>query len=264
MDYYLADRFFLPPGQFDSQFLEKIAYLPAGAPFLPSQDAPPVNALPALGNGYVTFGSFNRLNKLSPSVIALWAQLLRALPDSRMLLGGMPEESKYGTLIEWFAREGIPLERLSFYPRGAMAAYLGLHHRVDICLDTFPYNGGTTTLHALWMGVPTLTLAGRTAAGRSGAAILGHAGLEALVAHDAADFVQKGLFWAGHLAALSDIRSGLREGFAKSAMGQPAMVAAGVERTLRIMWQRWCAGLPAESFGASLQDAHNKIQGLEK
>ena len=254
MDYYLADRFFLPPGQFDDQFTEKIVRMPAGAPFLPFQGAPPVNTLPALINGHVTFGSFNRLSKLSRPVIALWSQLLRALPDSRMVLAGMPQDRKCDTVIEWFAQEGIALERLNIHPRSGMDSYLTLHHQVDICLDTFPYNGGTTTFHALWMGVPTLTLAGSTAASRSGASILGHAGLEAFVANDAADYVRKGLSWAGNLAALSDIRAGLRERFANSAMGQPTVAAAGLEHALRVMWQRWCAGLPAESFEVSSQE----------
>jgi len=112
--------------------------------------------------------------------------------------------------------------------------------------------------------VPTLTLAGSTAAGRSGASILGRVGLEAFVAHDAADFVQKGLSWAGNLAALCDIRTGLREHFAKSATGQPTVVAAGVARALRIMWQRWCAGLPPESFEVPLQDIGDITQGAGK
>ncbi|MDO8206582.1 MAG: tetratricopeptide repeat protein [Gallionella sp.] len=252
IDYYLADRFFLPPGEFDSQFTEKIVHLPAIAPFLPSEHAPAVNTLPALSNSYVTFGSFNRLSKINQPVIALWSQLLRALPDSRMVLGGMPEEGKYDTLIKWFAQEGIARERLVFHTRIGMDRYMALHHQVDICLDTFPYNGGTTTLHAQWMGVPTLTLTGCTVAGRPGACILGHVGRDDFIAHDAADFVQKGLSWAENLAALSDIRAGLRERFANSAMGQPAVVAAGVERGLRIMWQRWCDKLPAESFEVNL------------
>ena len=264
MDYYLADHFLLPPGQFDEQFTEKIVRLPANAPFLPFEGAPQVNALPALSNGYVTFGSFNHLSKLSRSAIALWSQLLRALPDSRMVLGAMPEEGEYDTLIDWFAQEGIARERLSFYARCGMDVYLGLHHQVDICLDTLPYNGGTTTFHALWMGVPTLTLAGSTAAGRSGASILGRVGLEAFIADDAADFVQKGLSWAGNFAALSDIRAGLREHFAQSATGQPAVVAAGVECALRIMWRRWCAGLPAESFEVSSQDIDGITQEAGK
>jgi predicted O-linked N-acetylglucosamine transferase (SPINDLY family) len=181
-----------------------------------------------------------------------------------MVLGAMPQDGKYDALIEWFAREGIARERLSFHARCAMDTYLGLHQQVDLCLDTFPYNGGTTTFHALWMGVPTLTRAGRTAAGRSGASILAHVGLEAFIAQDAGDFVQKGLSWAGNLAALADIRTGLRERFAKSARSQPASVAEGLQRALRLMWQRWCAGLPAESFEVCLQDRDNAMQKAGK
>jgi len=129
-----------------------------------------------------------------------------------------------------------------------MEAYLDLHRRVDFCLDTFAYTGGTTTLHALWMGVPTLTIAGATAPRRQGAAILGHVGLEEFIASDEDDFVQKGLRWAGNLAALAGLRSELRERFAKSTIGQPAVVANGLERAFRIMWLHWCAGLPAAEF----------------
>ncbi len=254
MDYYLADRFLLPQGEFDEQFTEKIVRLPANAPFLPAVGAPPVNALPALSNGYVTFGSFNHLSKISPVVVALWSQLLRALPDSKMLLGAMPAEGEYDELIDWFAQEGIARDRLSFRGRSGLDVYLGMHQQVDICLDTFPYNGGTTTLHALWMGVPTLTLAGSTMPGRVGAAVLGHVGLDDFVARDKSDFVAKGLYWAGHLSLLAEVRAGLRERFAQSSMSQPAVIAAGLARALRIMWQRWCAGLPAESFEVTREE----------
>lgn len=263
MDYYLTDRFLLPPGQFDQQFTEKLAYLPANAPFLPSVDAPPVNELPALRNGYVTFGSFNRPNKISRAVIAMWAQLLHALPTSRMVLGAMPQDGQYDTLIGWFADEGIARQRLSFHSRTGMPGYLALHHQVDVCLDTFPYNGGTTTLHALWMGVPTLTLAGSTVAGRTGAGILGHVGLDKFVVRDASALVEEGLVWANRLPELAILRAELRERFAQSAIGQPALIAAGLTRTLRTMWQRWCADLPTESLdanGASVQNMHGAMQ----
>jgi predicted O-linked N-acetylglucosamine transferase (SPINDLY family) len=240
MDYYLSDQFFLPSGQFDDQFTEKIVHLPASAAFQPSLDAPPVNALPAQDNGYVTFGSFNRPAKISRAVVALWSQLLRAMPSSRMVLGAMPKEGQRNAVLEWFDQEGIDHKRLSIYEVCGMKDYQALHHQVDICLDTFPYNGGTTTLHALWMGVPTLTLVGGTPAGRTGASILGHVGLHAYMATDADEFVQKGLQLAGDLAALSDLRAQLRGRFAESAMGQPAVVAAGLEQALRTMWQRWC------------------------
>jgi predicted O-linked N-acetylglucosamine transferase (SPINDLY family) len=248
MDYYLADRCFLPPRQFEGQFTEKLVYLPASVPFLADDRAPPVNTLPALSKGYVTFGSFNRPIKLRPSVIALWSKLLHALPDARMVLGGMPRDSQYDLLIGWFAGEGIVRERLSFYPCCDIAAYLSLHHQVDMCLDTFPYTGGTTTNHALWMGVPTLTLAGPTPPGRQGAAIMGRLGLEAFVAESPADFQQKGLAWAGNLGGLAEVRAGLRECYERSPMRHPEVIAAALERAFRTMWQRWCAGLPPESI----------------
>lgn len=248
VDYYFADRFLLPPEQFDDQFTEKIVRLPANAPFLPSEVAPPVNVLPALCNGYVTFGSFNRPNKLKREVIALWTQLLRALPDSRMLLGAMPEEGQYDTLIKWFAEEGIARDRLDFHLRSGMENYLGLHHQVDICLDTFPYNGGTTTHHALWMGVPTITLAGQGMPGRVGTAILSRVGLQDFAVEHVEDFVARGLYWAGNLSSLAELRAGLREHLVQSPLRKPDLLAAGLNDALRTMWRHWCAGLPAETF----------------
>ncbi|MDP3637116.1 MAG: hypothetical protein Q8R51_07010 [Azonexus sp.] len=170
-----------------------------------------------------------------------------------MLLGGMPQEGEYDKLINAFAQEGIAHERLIFYPRSGMDAYLALHHQVDICLDAYPYAGGTTTLYALWMGVPTLTVAGLTPAGRVGACILAHVGLDAFVAADAADFVQKGVSWANNLATLANLRAKLRARFDQSVMRHPEIIAASFEHALRVIWQRWCAGLPAESFEVSSQ-----------
>lgn len=253
MDYFLADRFFLPFGEFDRQFTEKIVRLPANAPFLPFADAPPVSPLAALNNGHVTFGSFNRPTKISPSVVALWSRLLNAVPDSRLVLGAMRPDGRADELIDDFAANGVARERLSFLARSDMPTYLDSHREVDICLDTFPYTGGTTSLHALWMGVPTLTLAGDTVPGRSGASILGHVGLETFIALNAADFVARGVSWANDLPALARLRPQLRERLRSSAMGQPELVAAGLERALRTMWQRWCAGLPAAAFEVVLE-----------
>jgi protein O-GlcNAc transferase len=260
MDYYLADRHFLPPGQFDGQFTEKIVQLAAGLTFQPVADAPAVNALPALAKGYVTFGSFNRLEKLSREVIALWAQVLRAVPGSRLVLGALPEADGGEAVVAWLAQEGIGRERLSLHKRCGIHEYLALHHQVDICLDTFPYNGATTSLHALWMGVPTLSLAGRTPTGRQGATVLGHVGLDEFVAWEAQEFVAKAVHWAGEVAALAQLRAGLRERVAASALGRPAVVAACLARGLRTMWQRWCAGEAPQSFEVALNDTGRSIQ----
>jgi protein O-GlcNAc transferase len=251
MDYYLGDPHFLPPGQFDRQFTEKLVYLPAQAPFKPFEAAPPVNALPALETGTLTFGSFNRLGKITAATVDLWSQLLRALPAAKMLIAGTPPGPQTA-LIKQFAQAGISPERLTLHPRSTMDQYLALHHQVDLCLDTYPYAGGTTNIHAVWMGVPTLTVAGPTPAARQGAAILSQVGLDGFTAGDAADFVVKGLHWANHLCALAEVRRGLRGRLQESPSRRAENVAAALDWALRHMWVRWCAGLPAESFHSTV------------
>jgi protein O-GlcNAc transferase len=240
MDYYFGDRYFLPPGEFDRYFTEEIVQLPVVAPFAASAEAPEVNRLPALTNGFVTFGSFSRRSKLSREVIALWSELLRAVPHARMLLAGMPRESGNESLRGWFESEGIAAERLQFHPLCGGQEYFGLHHQVDMCLDPFPFTGATTTCNALWMGVPTLTLMGPTVAGRLGPALLQHAGLDAFVARSGQDFVDKGTRWAEDLESLAALRAGMRERFLDSPMGQPAEFARSLSAAFRQMWRRWC------------------------
>ncbi len=252
MDYYLTDGFILPPGRYDHLFSEKLVQLPVSAPFQPAPDAPALAPLPALAKGHLTFGSFNRLSKISRQVVALWSRLLRALPSSQLLLAGMPESGGQETLLAWLREEGIDATRLRFYPRAGMHDYLALHNEVDINLDTFPYSGGTTTLHAMYMGVPTLTLAGATAAGRQTACILEHNGLMQFVAHDEDDFLARGLAACADLAALAALRAGMRSRFPAPSSDDITRVADGVENALRLMWRRWCAALPAASFEAPL------------
>ncbi len=244
MDYYLADRDFLPPGQFDDFFTERIAYLPASSSFQPYADSPPVNGLPALAAGFITFGSFNRVGKINPFTVRLWSRLLRETPNSIMVMAAIPLDGRRQALAELFKAEGVGNERLAFFPRSDMPTYLALHHQVDYCLDTFPYSGGTTTNHALWMGVPTLTLAGNAPASRQTAAHLIRLGLEGFIAENPDDFVRKGLLWSSQLAALSEVRSGLRER-QRSSLLRPELIASGLDAVLRQMWRRWCAHLPA-------------------
>lgn len=250
MDYYLTDRHFSPPGLLDHQFAEKLLMLPACAPYVPSPEAPAISPAPALSGGQITFGSFNRANKISRDVIARWARLLRAVPTANMLVAGMPSEHITDMLRDWFAQEGIASERLSFHAVTDIQNYLAMHRLVDVCVDTWPYTGGTTTLHALWMGVPTLTMVGQTLPSRVGAAILGHLELEQFIAQDEADFLRKGVAIASDLAGLAQLRASMRARLNNSAAGQPALIAAGLENALRTMWQRWCAGLPAAAFEA--------------
>ncbi|OEZ50202.1 TPR repeat-containing protein YrrB [Janthinobacterium sp. MP5059B] len=250
IDYYLSDPFFSPPGELDSQFTEKLLLLPACVPFLPSLFAPAVQPAPALTNGYITFGSFNRLNKINRQVVAHWCKLLRALPDCRMLLAAMPKSEAPEQLRAWFEEEGIALERLTFEGRTGITQFMAMHHRVDICLDTFPYGGGTTTFHALWMGVPTLTVAGPTFPSRAGTMILRQIELEEFIASDDDDFVRKGVAMAANPMLLGAYRFSMRHRLERSTMGKPKLITEGLENGLRMAWQRWCEGLPPISFEA--------------
>ena len=252
MDYYLADRHFLPPGQFDRYYTEKLVYLPAVWTFQPCETAPPVNLLPALASGSLTFGSFNRLGKINETTVALWALLLRAVPDARMIIAGVPLERRHHELIDWFRSAGIARERLTFHPWTNQAALLTLHNDVDIVLEPTPYSGCTSTNHALWMGVPALTLVGSTPASRLSAANLGHLGLDVFVATTPQEFAAKGVYWTTHLGELAELRAGLRARWLAVPARQAAFVAGGLERALRHMWRRWCASLPPESFDATV------------
>ncbi|KWC88217.1 hypothetical protein WL58_07585 [Burkholderia cepacia] len=254
MDYYLTDRFVAPPGAFEDQFVEQMVRLPAIAPYMPPPNCPPVNGLPALHNGYTTYGSFNRLNKLSPHVIAVWARVLHADPTARMALGAISNEGDQQALTEWFAAAGIDVSRLTFHPRSNIPVYMQQHHGVDLCLDTFPYTGSTTTLNALWMGVPTVTIPGATMAGRGSAGWLQHVGLDAYIATDEDDFVARALALGRDTAALQALRASLRARCGESAAFRPAVVAAGLSSALRTMWTRWCAGEPATAFDTPLFD----------
>ncbi len=248
MDYYLTDRHYLPHAQFERHFTEKLVYLPAMAPFQPIDTAPAVNELPALAAGALCFGSFHRVSKLNPATVAVWSSLLRAVPNARLLLAAMPVGPHRDQILAEFWRQGIPPERLLVHPHYDMDGYLALHHQVDIGLDTQPWSGGTTTNHAFWMGVPTLTRVGSTPASRLTAALSHQVGLENFVARSDEEFVAKGVYWSEHLQELAEIRRGLRERCVRSPVRQPATIGAAVERTFRLVWERWCAGLEPESF----------------
>lgn len=255
MDYYLADAHLLPPNQFDGQFMEKIVQLPANAPFIPSDLSPEVNELPALNNGFITFGCFNRVEKITPSVISLWSKLLNKIPNSKLLLGSMPQDGSYDAIIKAFADHTISVDRLIIYHRNTMADYLRLHYQVDICLDTFPSNGVTTTCHAAWMGVPTLCVEGNSLMSRGAMAIMLHLNLSDFVVQSHEGFVSQGVYWSAHLQQLSEVRSNLRKQFKMSALNQASIISQHLVLAFRQMWERWCKNQPAISFKTSIIDS---------
>lgn len=248
MDYFVADPFLAPKGLAEAQFVEKFVRLPSIVPYCPIANSPPVNVLPALHKKHMTYGSFNRMNKVDQRVIGLWARILRSDTNAQMIIGAIDRDIDQQTCIERFAAEGIDAKRLSFRHRANTPVYLQQHHQVDICLDTFPYSGATTTINALWMGVPTLTIAGDSMQGRGSVAWLSQLGVTQYIARDPDDFVQRALTLSEDLDALSQLRSVLRERCLNATAIQPAIVAASLSTALRTMWRRWCAGLAPDSF----------------
>jgi predicted O-linked N-acetylglucosamine transferase (SPINDLY family) len=261
MDYYIANPRFLPEKLFAGQFSEKFLYLPVGAPFTVSDHAPAVNELPALRNGFLTWGSFNRPNKISHQVIELWAQALLAVPGSRLVLGAMFGDDDSERLSTWFEMHGIERQRLDFHVRCSMDQYLAHHHQVDICLDTFPYNGGTTTFHAMSMGVPTLSLSGQTPAGRSSASILGNAGLQDFVVDSPSQFIDTARYWSLHFDELAALRRELRERLQSAALGESSVLTSSLALGLRAAWRRWCADAAPSHIYSEITGTQNGKRG---
>ncbi|WP_313170330.1 tetratricopeptide repeat protein [Massilia oculi] len=259
MDYYISDQFHLPEGRYDDQFTEQIVRLPLSAPFLPPNAAPDVNPLPALTKGYITFGSFHRASKISRPTVALWASLLRGVPDSKLLLGGQSGGSETG-LLAWFAEEGIARERILVRPRVPTYEYMAQHHEVDVCLSPFPYSGSTTICYALWMGIPTLVTVGPTNPSHSAVCYLAHLGLSSFLANDDTSFVALGNFLRENSGTLSALRGSMRERFTNSVVGYPGVAAAGIEAALRRMWLRWCDGEAPSPLRVRLSDLGNGEQ----
>ncbi len=248
MDYYLADATLAPAGMLDNQFTEKLVQLPVNAVFTPDANAPEINPLPALTNGYITFGCFNRPNKITQATVQLWAQLMQTVPDSRLILGGMADQASYQHLQQWFLDAGIEAGRITYYARTDMAGYLRQYHEVDICLDTSPSNGVTTTAHALWMGVPTLCVTGDRLASRGAMALMQHLQLDNWIVADKAAFARQGQYLCSDVAGLSALRPGLRARFADSLLLNTDKQAQALMQALRTMWHIWCEGQPAQGF----------------
>ncbi len=197
----------------------------------------PVMPTPALRNGFLTFASFNAYQKVSEEIFALWIQVLQQHPTSRFLMQArvLNDAATCQQIAQRFIAAGISAERLSLlHGNAVLAEHLQVYHQVDVCLDTYPYNGGTTTCNALWMGVPTLSLCGETQASRMGYSILSTAGLSAWVAFQATEFVEKARTLTADIQQLQQLRASMRERLQAS----PLMDTEGFTRALEQTYQK--------------------------
>jgi len=243
MDYRITDAFLDPPGTTEGYHTEQLLRLPNAACFTPPADAPDVGELPAIRNRIVTFGSVNQWSKVSDEVRATWAEVLRAVPNSRLIVvapGGRNPRFAAGLTGE-FASHGIEAHRIDV--RGTMPyhQFLELFHEIDLTLDPFPYGGGTTTMHSLWMGVPVVALAGKSAFARNSIGPLIETGLHDFIAESRHDYVQRAVAAAAATTKLRDIRSGLRARLAESPLLDQVLFVQRMEDACRDVWRTYCA-----------------------
>jgi predicted O-linked N-acetylglucosamine transferase (SPINDLY family) len=239
MDYWVADAVSLPAA-LSSLFTEQVKYLPDSRMcFAPPTNAPEVAKLPALLNGYVTFGCFQNMAKVSEEVMTLWAQVMQAVPNTKLRwqCKSLADIEVQESVKKRMVTCGIDLARVSLLGDVSRQEYLTAHAEVDVILDTFPFSGGTTTCEALWMGVPTLTLAGQTLVARQGASLLTAVGLSDWIVETQADYVQKARNICQDLNQLASLRTNLRAQVAKSPLFDGALFARNMEILLCDMWQ---------------------------
>jgi predicted O-linked N-acetylglucosamine transferase (SPINDLY family) len=253
IDYRLTDSLLEPPGAEPAASSETPFRLPdCWSCYEPPAGFPAVGGLPASRLGYVTFGSLNNFCKINERVLDLWAQILRAVEGSRLVL-----LTKAGSHRQWagdFLRErGVDPGRVEFHdylPAGdgrAQGDFLRRYHAIDIALDTFPYHGMTTTCDALWMGVPVIALVGKFSLGRAGLSLLSNVGLPELAVASPQEYLRTALELARDLSRLTALRAALRPQMEASPLLDADRFARNLAAAYRTMWRRWAGGTAVAS-----------------
>jgi protein O-GlcNAc transferase len=243
MDWFLTDRWETPDG-FERFYSEKLLRLPDGyVCYSPSPHAPDVVEPPVLTNGFVTFGCFNNLAKITPRVMETWTRILHRVPSARMIL--KTHQLSHAPTADGFrakfAALGVAGDRIELRGSSGHRAFMGEYGDVDIVLDPFPYSGGLTTCEALWMGVPTITLPGEIFASRHSASHLSNTGLADWVTDSVAEYVEMAVSRASDPAGLAKLRSGLREKVRRSPLCDAPRFGRSLGAALRDAWHAWCA-----------------------
>jgi len=240
IDYRITDGYMDPVDRLESLNSETPVRM-QGSYFCysPHENSPPVSELPAIEQGYVTFGSFNNYCKLNAELFALWAQILGAVPDSKLLIKAksLVDQATREALLAQFAELGIAAERLIVSEYTQSPQHLKSYHQVDIALDSFPFTGGTTTFEALWMGVPVVTLVGERHVSRQGLSILSVLGLTDLIADTPEAYVDRAVSVARDIQALQQLRGGMREKMQTSPLMDGVSFTRDLEARYREMWE---------------------------
>jgi protein O-GlcNAc transferase len=242
MDYLLADPVLVPAKE-RGLLVEEVIDLPNYLGLWLPEPVPEPKPLPAHSRGHITFGSFNRLDKVQEPVLARWAAILRGVPRSRLVLKErtLTDAGQKERIVSALAGHGIPADRISLLRWRNPTEQFEAYHDIDLALDPFPHNGAMTTLEALWMGVPVVTCRGSTIPSRLTAASLTALGLTDFIAGDLDSYVKLAIAKARDVAGLARLRASLRCRMARSDFADPKRYTRAVEAAYRQMWQRWCA-----------------------
>ncbi|CAN2042389.1 protein O-GlcNAc transferase [Candidatus Magnetomoraceae bacterium gMMP-15] len=241
IDYRITDSYADPPGKTEKYYSEKLIRLPHSFFCCNPPDEPiKVSSLPALKNGHISFGAFHNFAKCI-YIIDLWISILKKIPDSHLIIQSKPFGDKEMRLrvLERFLQNGIEKDRIEIAAFTPFSDYLRLHNHVDIILDTFPWNGHTTSCHALWMGVPVITLAGNRHAARLGLSLLSSVGFTEWIARTEDEYVQKAVHLASDFEKLAKIRQNLRQIFISSVVCNGKKFTQALENIYRRMWKKF-------------------------
>lgn len=244
--YRISDRHADPPGLTEQYHTETLVRLPHSQwcyrPFLSVACA---ETPPCMRNGYVTFGSFNQALKISRAARRQWAEILRQLPSSRLMILGVADGRTRDELLADIAGAGRERARITILPYVSLQDYYNWLNAVDIALDTVPYSGGTTSCDALWMGVPVVTAPGTRPSSRSTASILSTAGLREWIASGPEDYVRLAVECSRDEARLAALRKSLRDRLRQSPLMDEQRFVQDVEEAYRRMWRDWCRAAQA-------------------
>lgn len=254
MDYRLTDEWADPPGMSEHLHTEKLLRLEKGfLCFTPPTESSDITPLPSIERGYVTFGSFNALPKITAEMLAAWARILLRVPDSRLLIKNaqLTDPVLQERLRDHFVRLGVNHERVEILGRTSKEEHMAAFANVDIALDTFPYHGTTTTCDTLWMGVPVIILAGTSHVSRVGVSLLSRIGLDEHIAYSVDEYVERAIRLANSAEELSGLRQNLRTMFVDSGLCDGVTFAQTVEQVYRQRWQAWCEEM--------IEEAHDEL-----
>jgi protein O-GlcNAc transferase len=240
IDFVIADNVSIP-NEHQTQFSEQVAYIPTTRMcFTPPETTLTISPLPALKNNVITFGSFQNLAKVSDEVLNLWAKVLHAIPHSqlRWQTKAFADADMQQATLKRLADCGVQAHQVKLLGKVAHQAYLQAHAEVDVILDSFPFTGGTTTCDALWMGVPTLTLAGNNLIARQGASFMQAAGLPDWVVDSQESFVQQAIALTQNVDALARLRAGLRNQMVDTPLFNGAIFAKNLSAVFFELWNK--------------------------